>query len=72
MKVQPISPRKFDATTEFMLREGIPITLRNWLELNYWRRVKLSELDAEAIAEIPSYYLPWRYRRDDIWLVSLS
>ena len=37
----PTSRRKFDAITEFTLREGIPITLRNWLQLNYWRDATL-------------------------------
>lgn len=63
MKVVPISNRKFDAITEFMLREGIPLTLRNYLDLAYWRRVRLSELGPEEIAEIPRWLLPKKPRR---------
>lgn len=64
MKVTLISPHKFDAITEWMLRQGIPITLRNWLKLAYWRCVRLSDLGPEEIAEIPSYYLPRKYQWD--------
>jgi hypothetical protein len=35
-----------------MLANDIPLTLKNWLEINYWHDMKLSELDAEVIAEI--------------------
>jgi hypothetical protein len=53
---QMISTRKFDATAEFMLRKEIPITLRNWLELNYWRRaeevVRYQATDEDLPAEL--------------------
>jgi hypothetical protein len=41
-----------------MLVNDIPLTLKNWLEINYWHDMNLSELDAEVIAEIPDYLLP--------------
>jgi hypothetical protein len=64
MKVVPISPRKFDAITEFMLREGIPLTLKNYLDLAYFRPVRLRDLDAEALAAVPQWLLLRKYRRD--------
>jgi hypothetical protein len=62
MPVSRFPHRKFDATSEWMLANGIPLNLKNWLEINYWHDVKLSELDAEVIAEIPDYLLPKEHR----------
>lgn len=60
MKVITVMP-----VSKWLVKNGFPLTLRNWLELNYWKRVRLSELSAEAIAEIPNYPLPKKYRRID-------
>ena len=54
-----------DPITNWLIANNFPVTLRNWLDIAYWRRVKLSELDAEAIAEIPNFLLPKKYRRFD-------
>ena len=47
-----------------MLTEDVPLMLKNWLELNYWKRVRLSGLGPEEITEIPRYYLPSDYQFD--------
>ena len=57
-----IPPRKLDPICEWLIKNDIPLTLRNWLEVNYWGDVRLSDLDAEAIAEIPDNLLPNKYR----------
>jgi hypothetical protein len=62
--VVPITKHKFDAVTEWLLKEGVPITLRNWLEVSYWERVRLCDLGPEQIAEIAEYLKPKKYRRD--------
>ena len=54
--------RKLDRISELLSKNEIPLTLRNWLEMNYWGDVRLSDLDAEAIAGIPDYLLPNKYR----------
>lgn len=59
-----ISNRKLDPVSEWLVKNNFPLTLKNWLELNYWRDVRLSELDAEAMAEIPNFLLPKKYRRE--------
>ena len=58
MPVSRFPHRKLGMTSEWMLANDIPLTLKNWLQINYWHDAKLSELDAEVIAEIPDYLLP--------------
>ena len=57
-----VRPRKLDRISEWLIKNDIPLTLRNWLEMNYWGDVRLSDLGAEALAEIPDYLLPNKYR----------
>jgi hypothetical protein len=54
--------RKLDPISELLIKNDIPLTLRNWLEMNYRGDVRLSDLDAEAIAEIPAFLLRNEYR----------
>jgi hypothetical protein len=51
-KFNPISPDKFDPLTEWMWREGVPLTLSNWLKVAHWKRVRLPDLDAESIPSL--------------------
>ena len=57
-----IPQRKLDPTSEWLIKNDIPLTLRNWLEMSYWGDVRLSDLDAEAISEIPDYLLSNKHR----------
>ena len=47
-----------DPITNWLIANNFPVASRKWLDIAYWRSVKLSELDAEAIAEIPNFLLP--------------
>jgi hypothetical protein len=57
-----ITTDKLDPVSQWLVKNNFPLTLANWLEINYWRKVKLSELDADSLAEIPDYLLPKKYR----------
>jgi len=63
VKVQPISNRRLDALSQWLLKRGFALNRRNWCELN-WGFDKTSEEienliqgrgDAEALAEIPHF-----------------
>jgi hypothetical protein len=52
-----IPQHMLDSTSDWLIKNDIPLTIRNWLEMNYWGDVCLSDLSAEAIAEIPAFLL---------------
>jgi hypothetical protein len=63
VKVQPISNRRLDALSQWLLKHGFALSRRNWCELN-WGFDKTSEEienliegrgEAEALAEIPRF-----------------
>lgn len=53
-----------DGITQWMLKNNIPFTLRNYLTIAYWKRVRLTDLGPEEITQIPARLLPKKYRRN--------
>ena len=63
MKVQPISNRRLDGLSEWLLKHGFALTRRNWCELNWGFDKTDAEIQAlvegrgegEELAQIPHY-----------------
>jgi hypothetical protein len=63
VKVQPISNRRLDRLSEWLLRHGFALNRRNWCELNWGFDKTHEEIqalvegrgDGEELAEIPRY-----------------
>ena len=47
-------PRVLDSISEWMIKNGIPLTRQNYIEFNWWN-MKEADLDAESLASIPAY-----------------
>jgi len=63
VKVQPISNRRLDGLSEWLLKHGFALTRRNWCELNWGFDKTDAEIQAlvegrgegEELAQIPHY-----------------
>ena len=63
VKVQPISNRRLDGLSEWLLKHGFALNRRNWCELNWGFNKTDEEIqalvegrgDGEELAEIPRY-----------------
>jgi hypothetical protein len=51
---------KVDYVLDSMLKNGIPVTQRNYLEICYFgAKSSLDDLDAEELADLPDDFLHW-------------
>ena len=41
-----------DYTADYLIKLGLPLTVKNWVSLNYWDRT-LEDLEGEELAAVP-------------------
>jgi hypothetical protein len=48
-------PDKLDPVSAWLVKNGFPLTRASWIEINWFAEKTEADLQAEELAEIPSY-----------------